>query len=185
MPLSAYDAAIGALVRDAREDAGITQDELATRVSIEAGISWRQTTVYKVEGGRRTMSAAELWAVAQALTGGDMNRVLRPSPMKRAQAEAQAAAGTRDAAKQKARGQLDRWSERADATTKAARALGTNPHGLETLANQLWQTSFYAERARRLHVRLERMPELTTADAELKRQVSRQMLRELRRKQAE
>ena len=113
MPFSVYDVTIGELIRDAREDAGLTQDELATAVSVGAGISWRQTTVYKVEGGRRTMSASELWAVAQVLTDGDVNLLLRPGRMKRAQIAAQDAAGTRQAAQQRTRGEMGPWSERA------------------------------------------------------------------------
>ena len=57
--------------------------------------------------------------------------------------------------------------------------------GVESLAKQLWGTNFYAERARRIGARLKGSPELTAPDAEMKRQVSREMIRELKRKRAE
>jgi transcriptional regulator with XRE-family HTH domain len=68
------DQNIAASVRAYRETAGVSQDELAQRMS-ERGFGFSQATVWKIESGQRPVKASELVALADSLGG------LRLSPM--------------------------------------------------------------------------------------------------------
>lgn len=72
------DANIAANVRAYREALGISQEDLAARLA-EAGFSFSQATVWKVENGQRPVKAAELAALADLLEiRGAMSLTLRP-----------------------------------------------------------------------------------------------------------
>src|SRR5262245_21922258 len=68
------DQNIAAGVRAYREAAGISQDELAQRMS-DRGFGFSQATVWKIERGQRPVKASELVVLADFLGG------LRLSPM--------------------------------------------------------------------------------------------------------
>ena len=63
-----YDGAIGSLLKKARDDAGMSQDELAQVMAIDAGLGWQQSTVAKVENGKRALTGPELWFLCQHFT---------------------------------------------------------------------------------------------------------------------
>lgn len=178
MPVGPYDAAIGEALRSTRADAEMTQDELAQALTIDAGISWRQSTVAKVESGARSLSAAELWATAVAL-GVELEALVPQGPMLRARGHARESTGTTAAARAGRRARCEEWSRRADTTNRAARALGVPVQRVEGLAFVLWGQSFYAERDYRVSV-ARRSPQAGQAsDAEIRRQVAREMIAEL------
>lgn len=60
------DMLVSAHISHFREVAGISQTELARRMS-ERGFKWTQSTVYKVESGNRNLGFAEGVALAQVL----------------------------------------------------------------------------------------------------------------------
>jgi len=65
--LHGFGAAFGARVRELREAAGATQDELARAVS-RAGLSWSRARLGQVEAGEGIPDLAAMVAVAVALT---------------------------------------------------------------------------------------------------------------------
>ena len=63
----------------------------------------------------------------------------------------------------------------------AARALDVSIELVETLAFGLWGQSYYGERAKRVRARRKADPKLNQVrDSEIRRQVSREMVAELR-----
>lgn len=60
------DTFVGALIRDHREDWGISQEGLATEMR-KAGFKWAQATVWSVESGTRPLRIPEAQAVASIL----------------------------------------------------------------------------------------------------------------------
>ncbi len=176
MVTTAYDTAIATGIREAREAAGLSQDELAKRMWIDAGISWRQSTVGKVEKCARTVTAAELWALAQILTERRVDLLLNQVSMRQAQRAAQTAAGTRETVDKRAQTQFNEWSKRAETTANAARALSVDVNEVEGWAMVLWHRSYLAEREARLKKALAKGPGNTSA---LRRLISREMLSEI------
>jgi transcriptional regulator with XRE-family HTH domain len=181
MPSSPYDPIIGPLIKKARNDAGMSQDELANLMSIDGGFAWQQSTVAKVERGDRTLSAPELWFFCQHFTQGDLGALLPDIALRSARVEAQKAAGTLDAARKRGRARLDEWSPRADTTRNAARALATDIETIERAAQFEWGRSYLAERERRVNEQRRRARDAgrQVAEAELRRQVSRDMVLDL------
>lgn len=171
MPATPYDEAIGKALRSARAAAELSQDEMAQAMTVGAGLSWRQTTVAKIERGARALSAAELWAAAETL-GVELHSLVPAAAMKRARRETLRAAGFSAVA----RG--SDWSPRSEATSRAARALGATVARVDELAVARWGRAYYVERERRVSARLRTAPDV--ADAEIRRQVSREMTSELR-----
>lgn len=68
-----FQAATGDVIRKRRQEAGLSQRELADRVSEVLPDQWRQTTVAKTEMGTRPLRWVEAWAIIYAL--GDPNSV--------------------------------------------------------------------------------------------------------------
>lgn len=63
---TSIDQNIAASVRAYREARGVSQDELAQRMS-DRGFGFSQATVWKIESGQRPVKASELVALADAL----------------------------------------------------------------------------------------------------------------------
>jgi transcriptional regulator with XRE-family HTH domain len=72
------DARMGANVRSLREGKGISQAELARRMS-EAGYPWHQSTVGRAEAGRQSVRASEAEALAR-IFGVTVDRLLWAGP---------------------------------------------------------------------------------------------------------
>ncbi len=182
VPPSPYAQAIGAAVRAAREQESVSQDELAQMLTIDAGLSWRQSTVAKVEQGTRSLAAEELWAISLAL-GVPFDAILPHGSMRNAQRAAREQTGTTAAARRGSKQRFDQWSAIAETTTSAARTLGLPVDKVESFAVDLWGRSYYAERERRLRARRKADPKFDKIrDSEIRRQVSREMVMELRAK---
>lgn len=181
MPSSPYDPILGRLIKKARSDAGLSQDDLANVMSIDGGFAWQQSTVAKVERGERTLSGPELWFLCRHFTQGDLGALLPDSAMRSARVSAQKAAGTLDAARKRGRARLDEWSPRADTTRNAARALATDIETIENAAQFEWGSSYLAERERRVKEERRRSRDagIRVTEAELRRQVSRDMVWDL------
>jgi transcriptional regulator with XRE-family HTH domain len=181
MASSPYDSTISSLIKKAREDAGMSQDELANLVSIDGGFAWQQSTVAKVERGARSLSAAELWFLCQHFAQGDLGKLLPDSAMRPARVAAQKAAGTLDAARRRGKARFDQWSPQADTTRNAARALATDVETIEAAAQLSWGRSYLAERERQVSHERRRAREegRQVSEAELRRKVSREMVAEL------
>lgn len=65
--MAAEDEAIGANVRKARTDRGLSQAELARRMYDAGQTHWRQNTVSRVENGKQPLNAGEIQALAAIL----------------------------------------------------------------------------------------------------------------------
>lgn len=73
--LETVPTATGAAIRKKREELGWSQQELAEALK-DAGVSWHQTTVAKVERGERPLKMTEAVAVAYALGMVKLDEVL-------------------------------------------------------------------------------------------------------------
>lgn len=69
-------ALVGQRVREARKAAGLTQGALAAAL----GETWRQTHIASIEGGRRPLTLAWLFRVAEVL-GVEAWRLLAERPI--------------------------------------------------------------------------------------------------------
>lgn len=63
-------------VQSARRDLGLTQEALCERLE-HRGLNWQQQTLWKVENGRRSIKATELFVLADAL-GVDVREFAGP-----------------------------------------------------------------------------------------------------------
>ena len=60
------EAAFAANLKCAREQAGLTQDQLAAKMA-ERGFAFSQATIWKIEQGRRPVRIAEFHALSEVL----------------------------------------------------------------------------------------------------------------------
>jgi transcriptional regulator with XRE-family HTH domain len=181
-----YDQAIGECVKAARENAGMRQDELAQRLTVDYELPWRQSTVAKVEAGQRTLTAIEVWAIARSIPDTDLDELLKDARLQRARRNARVEAGTVHLAHAGTREKQDVWSRSADTTANAARALGWTLDEVEDLAEELWSCSYYAERSYRIAklTKLADKPDPRNERA-VRRRVGQGMIAELRAARAE
>lgn len=70
-----------ALLKNWREDKGLTRAALAERATATGLVKLTESTIYKIEDSRRKMSAVEMYALAEALgiTLDEFAGVLRPT----------------------------------------------------------------------------------------------------------
>ena len=168
-------------MKAARENAGMRQDELAERLTIDYELPWRQSTVAKVEAGMRTLTAAEVWAIARSIPDTDLDELLKDSRLHQARRESRVEAGTEHLARAGNRAKQDTWSRSADTTANAARALEWTLDDVEDLAEELWSCSYYAERSYRIAKLFALAENLdTTRERALRRKVGQEMIAELR-----
>ena len=182
MSLRPYDQAVGECVKAARENAGLRQDELAQRLTIDYELPWRQSTVAKVEAGKRTLTAVEAWAIARSIPDIDLDVVLSDSRLHQARRESRVEAGTVHLSLADNREKHDTWSRSADTTANAKRVLGwATLDEVEDLAEELWSCSYYAERTYRI-AKLTTLAENLdpTRERALRRKVGQEMIAELR-----
>ncbi len=80
------DEKFAAQLKVKREALGLSQADLAARISVESGLSFQGSTIYKIEKGNRKVTVAEAVAIASALrspltemvnAGGDAARVAK------------------------------------------------------------------------------------------------------------
>lgn len=186
MPVRPYDRAVGECVKAARENAGMRQDELAQRLTIDYELPWRQSTVAKVEAGTRTLTAVEAWAIARSIPDIDLDVVLYDSRLHQARRESSVEAGTVHHALADSKQRQDTWSRSADTTANAARALRWTLDQVEDLAEELWSCSYYAERSYRISKLVTLAENLdATGERSLRRKVGQDMIAELRSAHAE
>lgn len=75
-----FRARYGRRVKEIREEAGMTQAQLAARLT-ERGLRAGHTTIAKIEAGTRTTTFEEALAIADALGQPDVERFLRSDPV--------------------------------------------------------------------------------------------------------
>ncbi|MBD3942802.1 helix-turn-helix transcriptional regulator [Microbacterium sp. NEAU-LLC] len=78
--LEAYEHAVGQAIRLRRMTSGLSQSELADRLS-RMGFSMMQTTVAKIEAGTRPLRLSEFVGIAHALGMPWQSLLAEPSPM--------------------------------------------------------------------------------------------------------
>jgi transcriptional regulator with XRE-family HTH domain len=64
---SVFDTAYGSRMRQARERAGLSQEQLAANLVLMHDVNWHQTTVRRTESGERPIRLSEAIAVADLL----------------------------------------------------------------------------------------------------------------------
>ncbi|MGW9167906.1 helix-turn-helix transcriptional regulator [Agromyces sp. NPDC055658] len=103
-PFAATDEVFGPALREVREAAGLSQDELAVRMSAE-GFGFSQATIYKIENRKRKVGLGEALALAA---------ILRVPVERLAIPERNTAAAVREAIKGQARHSLTVIGESSD-----------------------------------------------------------------------
>lgn len=160
MDAPALDARLGDRLRRVRIQTGLSQDELARRLTTD-DTPWASTKVGKIERGEQTITGVELLALAAVLTAGSVDALVAEITLE------PSASGRRT--------RRDAWSGRSDATIRAARRLGISPADVDLLALDTFGRTFLAERERRVG-------SASDDPAEARRQATRTMLQELRGK---
>lgn len=163
-----YDATIGRQVRLLREAAELSQEQVARELR-HFGIRWTKATVGKVERGERTLTAPEVWAVADIVDAA-VTDVLESTALEQARIDTYA---------------IVQSEEMADMTAdeverRAAQQLGRTPAEVSEAARRLWGRGLADERDARA---TERQSDPTSAAQRqaVRGHVTRELVRDLRK----